>query len=41
MWENWPLEIVLPHHLGGKKRKTLDDGDTPGLTGTFSESRSG
>jgi hypothetical protein len=31
MWEHRPLGIVLPYRW---KRKTLDDGDAPGLTGT-------
>jgi hypothetical protein len=35
MWEQWPLRIILPPLVGGR-RKTMDDGDTPGLTGTFS-----
>jgi hypothetical protein len=40
MWGHRPLRMVL-HPPVGKRRKTLDDGDTPGLTKTFSESLSG
>jgi hypothetical protein len=34
MWEHRTLGIVLPCHLG-KRRKTQDDGGTPGSTGTL------
>jgi hypothetical protein len=40
MWEHRPLGVVFACSLG-KRRKTLDDGDTPGSTGTLSRSRSG